>query len=150
MRKAKKYSVLFSVIFLLSLFRQYATGQVELRFHHVTTNDGLSQGSVNCIVQDHRGFMWFGTQDGLNRYDGNGITVFKNNPVDSNSLAANDINCLYESEDGTLWIGTDGGLSTLNLYTGKFSNYLNINSHIPRIPIYMPFMKTSRYNIGWV
>ena len=52
----------------------------DLKFTHLTTNDGLSQGYVTAILQDRRGFMWFATRDGLNRYDGNAFVVYKNNP----------------------------------------------------------------------
>ena len=53
----------------------------NLKFTHLTTNDGLSQGYVTAILQDRRGFMWFATRDGLNRYDGNAFVVYKNNPT---------------------------------------------------------------------
>ena len=61
----------------------------NLKFTHLTTNDGLSQGYVTAILQDRRGFMWFATRDGLNRYDGNTFVVYKNNPNDSASLSSN-------------------------------------------------------------
>src|SRR3989338_5052231 len=90
-------------------------------------------GVVNCVLQDSRGFMWFGTQDGLNKYDGYNITVFKNNQVDSNSLSNNFINVLYETRNGELLIGTNGGgFDSYNLSTGKFTHHIgtqgNINS----------------------
>ena len=62
---------------------------VELKFTHLTTNDGLSQSAVTAILQDRRGFMWFATRDGLNRYDGNAFVVYKNNANDPESLSAN-------------------------------------------------------------
>ena len=128
MFKAKNY-----LLFLLTLLfsKQFALGQDQFHHRTITSEQGLSQGVVNCIVQDKHEFMWFGTQDGLNKYDGTGITVFKTNPLDSNSLLTNFINSLFEDEHGILWIGTDGGLSTLNMYTGKFVNYLHINSFHP-------------------
>ena len=61
----------------------------DLRFTHLTTNDGLSQSNVKAIFQDRRGFMWFATQDGLDRYDGNAFVVYKHNPNDPGSLSAN-------------------------------------------------------------
>ena len=61
----------------------------DLKFTHLTTNDGLSQGYVIAILQDRRGFMWFATRDGLNRYDGNAFVVYKNNPNDPGSLSSN-------------------------------------------------------------
>ena len=61
----------------------------NLRFSHLTTNDGLSQGYVTAILQDRRGFMWFATRDGLNRYDGNAFVVYKHDPNDPGSLSSN-------------------------------------------------------------
>jgi diguanylate cyclase (GGDEF)-like protein len=81
----------------------------NVRFEHLSLEQGLSQSGVNCILQDRRGFMWFGTQDGLNLYDGYGFTVFKHDPLEPGSLSHNAVWALHESRDGTLWIGTDGG-----------------------------------------
>ena len=67
----------------------------NIRFDHLSLEQGLSQGAVNCIVQDQRGFMWIGTQDGLNRYDGYTFTVFKHDPADEASLSANTIWSLW-------------------------------------------------------
>ena len=83
----------------------------DLKFTHLTTNDGLSQGYVVAILQDRRGFMWFATRDSLNRYDGNAFVVFKNNPNDSMSLSSNFIQDLMEDDHGFLWIATNTGLN---------------------------------------
>src|SRR5215472_2653935 len=83
----------------------------HLRFTHITTNDGLSQGYVTAILQDRRGFMWFATRDGLNRYDGNSFVVYKNNPNDPASLGSNFIQALMEDDDGDLWIATNTGVN---------------------------------------
>ena len=83
----------------------------NLKFTHLTTNDGLSQGYVVAILQDHRGFMWFGTRDGLNRYDGNAFVVYKNNPNDPSSLSSNFIQDLMEDDHGYLWIATNTGVN---------------------------------------
>lgn len=114
--------LLFTLLFLgnVSLFAQ------ELKFAHITAEQGLSMGAVNCVLQDSRGFMWFGTQDGLNKYDGYSITVYKHNQQDSNSLANNFIYSLFEDKNGVLWIGTNGGgLDAFNLSTGKFTHYIS-------------------------
>ena len=83
--------------------------QNHIRFNHLTTEDGLSQSAVTCILQDKYGFMWFGTQDGLNRYDGYNFKVFKNDPEDSTTLSDNFIFSIYEDDSGTLYIGTQSG-----------------------------------------
>ncbi|MBC7867902.1 MAG: histidine kinase, partial [Gloeobacteraceae cyanobacterium ES-bin-316] len=74
--------------------------------------NGLSNNKVNCILQDKRGFTWIGTDDGLNRYDGNNFIIFKNNPSESSSISGNSITDLHEDKEGLLWIATaDGGIS---------------------------------------
>jgi ligand-binding sensor domain-containing protein len=83
----------------------------DLKFAHLTTNDGLSQGYVVAILQDHRGFMWFATRDGLNRYDGNAFVVYKNDPDDPGSLNSNFIQDLMEDDHGYLWVATNTGVS---------------------------------------
>src|SRR5690606_11278599 len=70
---------------------------------------GLSQSSVTCIFQDGKGFMWFGTQDGLNRYDGYKFKIFKNIPNDTTSLTDNFIFSIIEDEAGVLYIETQSG-----------------------------------------
>jgi len=131
MLRVKNYYLLLCHFCLLLLGGHAVLAQEQYRYRTISAEQGLSQGVVNCILQDTHGFMWFGTQDGLNRFDGNGVTIFKTNPLDSNSLATNFINCLFEDKAGLLWIGTDGGLSTYNLYTGKFENHLHVNSFHP-------------------
>ena len=68
--------------------------------------DGLSQGSVNCILQDSRGFVWIGTQDGLNRFDGYACKVYKHDPADPRTVNDNWVLTIAEDSAGTLWIRT--------------------------------------------
>ncbi len=82
------------------------------RFVHLTTADGLSHNIVYCILQDRYGLMWFGTQDGLNRYDGYAFTIYRHLRSDPRSLVHNTVNVLYEDRAGTLWVGTVGGLDS--------------------------------------
>ena len=79
------------------------------RFEHLTVEDGLSQVTVYANLQDHQGFMWFGTQDGLNRYDGYTFKVFRHDPQIPGSISDNYIKTLYQDSKGRLWIGTRGG-----------------------------------------
>jgi len=95
----------------------------DLKFTHLTSYDGLSDNRINSILQDRRGFMWFATEDGLNRYDGNTFVVYKNNPDDPNALSANLIQNLIEDGHGNLWIGTWGGLNKLDPTTERFTQY---------------------------
>lgn len=100
-----------------------------LKFDNISLEQGLSQSTVNAIVQDGLGFLWFGTQDGLNRFDGNAITVYKHAPADSHALSDNSIWSLIRDRDGDLWIGTmRGGLNRYHTADGNFSSY----AHDPR------------------
>jgi len=95
-----------------------------LQFDHITPRDGLSQDIVTCIVQDAKGFLWFGTEDGLNRYDGYEIHVYKNNPADSTTIAWNSINATLVDRRGRLWVSASG----VNLYnerTDRFTRFVN-------------------------
>ena len=103
-----------------------AYGQAPtLRFEHLGQDQGLSESTVETIVEDHKGFMWFGTYDGLNRYDGNTFTIYRNNPQDPRSLSGNRIerNNLLEDREGTLWIGTNNGLNRYDRDTDTFQGY---------------------------
>jgi len=103
----------------------------DLKFAHLTTNDGLSQSNVTKILQDRRGFMWFATQDGLNRYDGNTFLVYKHNPKDPGSLSSNFVLDLMEDSQGYLWIATDfGGVNRFDPTTQRFVRY----RHSPNNP----------------
>src|SRR5689334_18062821 len=75
-----------------------------LYFNHITTGNGLSHNKVNCILQDRRGFMWIGTEDGLDRYDGQYFTIFRNKPNDTTTISGNIIRDLLEDENGVIWI----------------------------------------------
>jgi len=95
-----------------------------LRFETITLEDGLSQSTIFCILQDSQGFMWFGTEDGLNKYDGYNFTVYKNDPEDPSSLGKNWIMALVEDDLGNLWIGTrDGGLNYFDRTHNRFIHY---------------------------
>jgi ligand-binding sensor domain-containing protein len=102
----------------------------NLRFGHLTTNDGLSQGYVTAILQDRRGFMWFATRDGLNRYDGNAFVVYKHNPNDPGSLSSNFIEDLVEDDHGYLWISTNTGVNKFDPISDRFTRYF----HDPKNP----------------
>lgn len=97
---------LIAFLFFVLIFLAEILAQESIVFNHLTVNNGLSQNSVTCIFQDQKGFMWFGTQDGLNRFDGYKFKVFKNIPSDSTSLIENFIFSIFENSLGELFIET--------------------------------------------
>lgn len=106
-----KARLIYLLIFLL-LVKQSAGSPPSIYFNKLTTLNGLSHPKVNCILQDKRGFMWFGTDDGLNRYDGNRFVIFRNQPANPSSVSGNIVTALLEDKDQVLWIATaDGGLT---------------------------------------
>jgi len=96
----------------------------EPKFEQISTHQGLSQNSVTRILKDSKGFMWFCTPNGLNRYDGKDFKVYKHNPEDSNSLSNNYAQTIHEDNNGNLWIGTfGGGLNKFEKKTEIFTHY---------------------------
>lgn len=109
----------------LLLLSEVLAGQSRfVRFDHLNLNEGLSQGSVYTILQDRMGFLWFGTQDGLNKYDGYDFTVYRHDKYDSGSISDNCIYALFEDREGYIWIGTlSGGLNRFDPRTRRFKSF---------------------------
>ena len=98
----------------------------SIRFQHYAQDDGLSQSFVYTILQDARGYMWFGTQEGLNRFDGFEFVVFAHDPTDPTTISDESIRTMIEDSAGVLWVGTDaGGLSRYSPHSGTFTNFLH-------------------------
>ena len=87
-----------------------------------TTDNGLSSSLINKIYQDRNGMVWIATEDGLNRYDGSKITIYKHDPIDKNSLCHNFVSTLFEDREGRLFVGTYNGIQMYNPETDKFSD----------------------------
>ncbi|MCB9078861.1 MAG: SpoIIE family protein phosphatase [Anaerolineaceae bacterium] len=114
------------ILLLLGLAGRPADVQAQsgnIRFDRISIEDGLSQSTIYAILQDRQGFMWFGTQDGLNKFDGYRFTVYKNDPDDPATIADNFIRAIYEDHDGNLWIGTNGGLNRFDPNTETFTRF---------------------------
>src|SRR3990172_10034784 len=97
-------TIIIFVIFLISL-SSLSYGQRNYLFENISVPEGLSNSTVNYIFQDSNGFLWISTADGLNRYDGNNIKVFKNDPNDSTTIPTNDCYAIAEDSEGFIWVG---------------------------------------------
>ncbi len=98
------------------------TGTVE--FEHISVDQGLSQSSGTAILQDSRGFIWIGTQDGLNKFDGIDFIIYYHDPQDSTSIGANTVRALCEDSSGNIWVSMEGGrLDKLEVDQGIFHHY---------------------------
>lgn len=100
----------------------------RLSFQHIGSEEGLSNSTIEVICQDDRGFIWFGTRDGLNRYDGYQVTIFRYKTGDSTSITDNYIRSLYTDRHGNLWVGTMNGLNRFVPGSNSFVRY----KHDPR------------------
>ncbi len=102
----------------------------QIQFNSLTVNDGLSQNDVSCVMHDSEGFIWIGTYDGLNRFDGYTIESFFHDNTDEASLSSNRIKCLLEEENERIWIGTDGyGLNYYDLKNGSVTRVSTPNNY---------------------
>ena len=114
------YRLLFLLIFPIAGLAQNR----HLKFEHLQTDAGLSQSNVLSILQDSRGFMWFGTRDGLNKYDGYKFSIYRNDPKNKNSISNSYIPAIIENSNGNLWIATwGGGLNLFNREKEIFTAY---------------------------
>jgi signal transduction histidine kinase/CheY-like chemotaxis protein/ligand-binding sensor domain-containing protein len=114
-------------IFLTALPLLSSAQKLSLNFEHFATREGLCQINVNSIIQDSRGFMWIGTRNGLNRYDGYKFLTYRHDSKDDNSLTNNMITDLAEDAGGNIWIATTNGLNRYERKTGLFTRYIHDN-----------------------
>ena len=119
-----KVNLLFTLLLCSFLKPLHA----QLKYDWLTTSQGLSQGYIHDIIQDRDGFMWFGTKDGLNRYDGYTFKEYTYNIYDPNSISNNTVHHLYEDSKGRIWAITDNGI---NIYDKNKDNFRRI-MHDPK------------------
>lgn len=137
----------FFIFFSSVLFSQ---NNSAIHFKKLALNDGLSQSSVNCISQDAFGFLWFGTQDGLNKYDGYSFQIFQHDLNNKNSLSNNFIHAITPTHDSLLLIATERGLNIFNPFTNTFKYFFeDLNTGLNHNNIWSVLKtKNNQYWIG--
>lgn len=123
-----KCSRFFLILFLLA----YLPGgwAQEISFHHLTTNEGLSNSTATSIYQDERGFIWVGTRDGVNQYNGNDFKVYKHQKDDPNTLIYNIVNQVTGNGKGEIYIQTSKGISAYDIAKDRFTTLIQENVNV--------------------
>jgi signal transduction histidine kinase/CheY-like chemotaxis protein/ligand-binding sensor domain-containing protein len=116
------------IVFLLFGAAAGFSQNQSLKFEHLGTAEGLAQINVNCIIQDSRGFIWIGSRNGLNKYDGYKFTIYNHSFQDNNTISNNQIADILEDHEGNIWVATLEGLNKYERNTGRFIRYLH-NEH---------------------
>jgi PAS domain S-box-containing protein len=122
------------IIILLILFSSACYSQDDLVFDHITVTEGLTQGLVNKIFRDSRDFMWFGTLQGINRYDGINIKKFESQADDSTTITSGIISAIYEDSEKNLWVGTANGLNRFDYAKEKFLRFCHNTNEPNSLP----------------
>lgn len=142
------FSRFILILLLFSCTVVYARDNYS--FRHLDTEKGLSQNAVLCILQDKVGFMWFGTKDGLNRYDGNQIRAFKHDEQDPYSIGNNTIWSLLECPNGDIWVGTEKGVFIYNPISERFTLFDKKTSTSETINHWVTSMKMDKEGNIWI
>ena len=111
------------VFSFINVYVVYAEINESIRFNNISIEDGLSQSTVEAMYQDSRGYIWIGTNDGLDRYNGYEFKHYKNDKYDKNTLSNNYVLDITEDSEGYIWISTLEGASRLNPNTNEIKNY---------------------------
>ena len=128
MHKYRKFKIILIFIIVgiflnISKININANTNENINFKNISIRDGLSQSTAEVIFQDSRGYIWIGTADGLNRYDGYDFKMYKYSADSQNSLTSNSIVDINEDRYGNIWVGTPTGLNKINMSTGNITNY---------------------------
>jgi signal transduction histidine kinase/ligand-binding sensor domain-containing protein/DNA-binding response OmpR family regulator len=118
----KMVRYVFLVLFYAMSWTSFSQQQA-MKFKHLDTRDGLSQDHVNAIFKDYRGFMWFATDEGLNKYDGYRFIAYKYDPQQPTTISNNYVYDVLEDQDSTLWVATASGLDKFNRAKDTFTHY---------------------------
>ncbi len=119
-------SSFLTIIICLICFINVFSQELDIRFERISIEEGLSQSGVTCILQDSLGYLWFGTGDGLNKYNGYGFEVLRHFPENPKSLSDNSITSIHEDRMGVLWVGTfSGGLNKFDREKHEFFHWIH-------------------------
>jgi len=119
------YQIFLLCVLLSLIYYPYVNPQqAEPPFEHFSVDQGMSSPAVSCILQDHEGYLWFGTFNSVEKYDGYSFISYKNETADTTSLNNGYVETIYEDHFGNIWVGTSEGLDKLNRTSGKFSHFI--------------------------
>ena len=124
--------------------------QPAFKFKHLTIDNGLSQNTVYCTLQDRTGYIWVATEEGLNRYDGHEFKTFQADAAVAHSLSNDQVNTLYEDAQGTLWVGTKNGLNRYRADSEDFVSYLVAGSQTTYKTAFITAILQDQHGIMWV
>lgn len=132
------HKIIISLLLMIGAFSAFSSAD-NIRFERISTHAGLSQQTVISIYQDSRGYMWFGTQEGLNKYDGVNFTIYQPKYNDPTAISSGWIYSITEDDLGNIWVGTQNGVNVLDVETNTFSHftagsdYNSINDSVVRV-----------------
>jgi ligand-binding sensor domain-containing protein len=120
--------ILLLLVIIYFFYTPAYSQSTDIKFEHITVEQGLSNNKIRCTIQDKYGFIWIGTYEGLNRFDGYEFKIFRNDPEDSTSLSSNWITDLFEDSAGDLWISTMGG--GLNKFDREKERFIRVSHNV--------------------
>ena len=142
-----KIHISYIVLFIGLSFLGFSQKE-DIQFEHLSMKDGLSMNPIMAITQDSKSFLWFGSQDGLNKYDGYKFEVFKTNDNDSASISDNFITSLCTDNSGKLWVGTLMGLNLYSPETNSFKRFTTTSDNFNCLKIYCLYK--DRNGLIWI
>ncbi|WP_373598162.1 ligand-binding sensor domain-containing protein [Paraclostridium bifermentans] len=129
MIKTRYFKIVIFVLFIFISVTNISNAQKSINFRNLTIEDGLSQGTVQAMIQDKEGRIWIGTNDGLNVYNGYEFKLYTQQKDEEEGIANNYITDIAQDNSGNVWVATIGGLSKINIKTDKITNYYKCNKH---------------------
>ena len=139
-------------LLILNVNVQIASAQpLPIRFQHLSVEQGLSHNEVTSITQDRYGLMWIGTSDGLNRFDGYNVEIYRNEPGNKNSIPNNLVRCVFADSHGGVWIGTTKGLAYFNNYSNSFQSFFQNSKDENSLPSsWINVINEDAHGILWI